>query len=162
MTERNPHGRASFVGQQLFCAFSRLERIFGADVSHPRTGLRPSCPRLWLCRPPRTRCLAARPANRRELILSAAAELFFRDGYVGLSMKEVADAVAITPGVLYRDFVGKQDLLQAAASAGLTAVETTLQDQLENLQPNQHHPCEHPARPARHRQLVAHRGPIPP
>lgn len=44
-------------------------------------------------------------------ILTAAKELFFAKGYKGVSMKEIADAVQVTPGALYYHFPkGKEDL----------------------------------------------------
>ena len=52
-----------------------------------------------------------RPANRRELILVAATELFASRGYEHVSMGDVADAVAVGPSALYRHFSGKEQLL---------------------------------------------------
>ncbi len=52
-----------------------------------------------------------RPANRRQLIIDAATELFTQRGYADLGMGDVAAAVAIGPSALYRHFRGKQDLL---------------------------------------------------
>ena len=44
-------------------------------------------------------------------ILTAAKDLFFAKGYKGVSMKEIADAVQVTPGALYYHFPkGKEDL----------------------------------------------------
>ena len=44
-------------------------------------------------------------------ILTAAKELFFAKGYKGVSMKEIADAVEVTPAALYYHFPkGKEDL----------------------------------------------------
>jgi len=44
-------------------------------------------------------------------ILTAAKNLFFAKGYKGVSMKEIADAVQVTPGALYYHFPkGKEDL----------------------------------------------------
>src|SRR5215472_18553322 len=44
-------------------------------------------------------------------ILMAAKELFFAKGYKGVSMKEIADAVEVTPAALYYHFPkGKEDL----------------------------------------------------
>ncbi|NEW51987.1 helix-turn-helix transcriptional regulator [Nocardia cyriacigeorgica] len=67
-----------------------------------------------------------RPANRRALIIAAAADLYFRNGYSGVSMKDVADAVAIGPSALYRHFGGKHDLLHAVVADTLTTVVATL------------------------------------
>jgi AcrR family transcriptional regulator len=78
-----------------------------------------------------------RPRNRKALIVEAAIVLFHRDGYHRVSMEEIASAVGITAGALYRHFRGKQELLyeamltvidehvsiaSAAAPAGLEAM----------------------------------------
>ncbi|MBV8347686.1 MAG: TetR/AcrR family transcriptional regulator [Mycolicibacterium sp.] len=52
-----------------------------------------------------------RPANRRELILAAATELFASRGYEHVGMGDVAEAVAVGPSALYRHFAGKEQLL---------------------------------------------------
>ncbi len=67
-----------------------------------------------------------RPANRRSLIIAAAADLYFRHGYAGVSMRDVADAVAIGPSALYRHFTGKHDLLHAVVADTLTTVDAAL------------------------------------
>ena len=67
-----------------------------------------------------------RPANRRSLIIAAAADLFYRRGYAQVSMKEIAGAVAIGPSALYRHFSSKQDLLQAVVSDALGVVDALL------------------------------------
>ena len=63
-----------------------------------------------------------RPANRRQLIVAAAADLFSRSGYAGVGMGDVAEAVAIGPSALYRHFRGKQDLLAAVVGGALTTL----------------------------------------
>jgi AcrR family transcriptional regulator len=72
-------------------------------------------------RPPARRG-TARPRNRRELILAAAADLFAKQGYAKVGMGDLADAVGIAPSALYRHFVGKQDILDKVLAAGLTPV----------------------------------------
>jgi AcrR family transcriptional regulator len=52
-----------------------------------------------------------RPANRRDLILAAATELFASRGYEHVSIGDVAEAVAVGPSALYRHFSGKEQLL---------------------------------------------------
>jgi AcrR family transcriptional regulator len=52
-----------------------------------------------------------RPKDRKERILAVAAERFRKLGYHNVSMAEIAAAVGITAGALYRHFRGKQDLL---------------------------------------------------
>lgn len=58
------------------------------------------------------RPLAAAPADgrRRAEVLSAAAELFASAGYVGTSVKDVADACGILPGSLYHHFDSKESI----------------------------------------------------
>jgi AcrR family transcriptional regulator len=52
-----------------------------------------------------------RPRDRKTQILAAAAERFHRYGYHATSMEDIARAVGITAGALYRHFSGKQELL---------------------------------------------------
>ncbi|MEV0247334.1 TetR/AcrR family transcriptional regulator [Nocardia sp. NPDC050712] len=61
-----------------------------------------------------------RPANRRQLIIDAATELFCARGYGEVGMGDVADAVGIGPSALYRHFRGKQDLLATVIDAQVT------------------------------------------
>ena len=67
-----------------------------------------------------------RPANRRQLILDAAADLFSRNGYAGVTMGDVADAVAIGPSALYRHFPSKQDLLATVVADALNTLSDAL------------------------------------
>jgi AcrR family transcriptional regulator len=75
-----------------------------------------------VCRPAR----GTRPANRRQLIVAAAAELFSRKGYAGVGMGDVAEAVAIGPSALYRHFRGKQDLLAAVVGGALKTLDDAI------------------------------------
>jgi len=54
-----------------------------------------------------------RPRNRKEMILVAAAELFYEHGYSRVSMSEIAQTVGIGPSALYRHYPSKQALLVA-------------------------------------------------
>ncbi|MFF2087252.1 TetR/AcrR family transcriptional regulator [Nocardia sp. NPDC058176] len=67
-----------------------------------------------------------RPANRRQLILAAATDLFYRVGYANVGMSDIAAAVAIGPSALYRHFRGKQELLAAVTAESIAAVGATL------------------------------------
>ena len=60
-----------------------------------------------------------RPRNRRELILTAAADLFAKHGYAKVGMSDLANAVGIGPSALYRHFAGKQDVLATVLAGGL-------------------------------------------
>jgi AcrR family transcriptional regulator len=52
-----------------------------------------------------------RPANRRELILGTATDLFAARGYEHVSVSDIAAEVAVGPSALYRHFPGKEQLL---------------------------------------------------
>jgi AcrR family transcriptional regulator len=67
-----------------------------------------------------------RPANRRQLILDAATDLFSRKGYAAVAMGDVAEAVAIGPSALYRHFRGKQDLLAAVVGDALSTLDDAI------------------------------------
>ena len=67
-----------------------------------------------------------RPANRRQLILDAARDLFSRKGYAGVAMGDVADAVAIGPSALYRHFHSKQDLLATVVAEAVYTLSDAL------------------------------------
>ncbi len=75
-------------------------------------------------------------------ILTAAKELFFAKGYKGVSMKEIADAVQVTPAALYYHFPkGKEDLFTKMIQtlfvdegvAGIDQILGTTQDLRERL-----------------------------
>lgn len=55
--------------------------------------------------------MTTRPRNRRALIIAAAADQFHRLGYHRVATGDIAAAVGITAGALYRHFPSKQDLL---------------------------------------------------
>jgi len=67
-----------------------------------------------------------RPANRRELILVAATELFAASGYEYVNMSEIADAVAVRPSALYRHFASKEQLLEEILRQGMAKLETAV------------------------------------
>jgi len=52
-----------------------------------------------------------RPRDRKQQIVAAAGELFYRHGFHNVGTGQIADSVGITAGALYRHFKGKQDLL---------------------------------------------------
>jgi AcrR family transcriptional regulator len=67
-----------------------------------------------------------RPANRRQLIIAAATDLFSRKGYAAVGMADVAETVAIGPSALYRHFRGKQDLLAAVVGEALNTLDDAM------------------------------------
>jgi AcrR family transcriptional regulator len=60
-----------------------------------------------------------RPRNRRALTLDAATKLFYRHGYAGVSMSDIAAATNVGPSAIYRHFPSKADILVAAIQEGL-------------------------------------------
>lgn len=55
-----------------------------------------------------------RPANRRDLILHAAIELFHQRGYPATSVDDIGKAVDVSGPAIYRHFSSKEDLLLEA------------------------------------------------
>ncbi|MEV6195460.1 helix-turn-helix domain-containing protein [Streptomyces sp. NPDC051920] len=69
---------------------------------------------------------ARRPADRKAQILAAATECFHRSGYHATGMEDIAAAVGITAGALYRHFRGKQDLLSRVLLDGLDTLAAAM------------------------------------
>jgi len=80
-----------------------------------------------------------RPVNRRQLIIAAATDLFSRKGYAGVSMGDVAEAVAIGPSALYRHFRGKQELLATVVTEALDTLDAGLAKAEEEHPPDAVH-----------------------
>ncbi len=57
---------------------------------------------------------------RRELLLSAAADLFAAQGYHAVGVDEIGAAAGITGPGVYRHFAGKQALLEALCDRAMT------------------------------------------
>lgn len=55
-----------------------------------------------------------RPANRRDLILHAAIDLFHQRGYPATSVDDIGKAVDVSGPAIYRHFSSKEDLLLEA------------------------------------------------
>ena len=55
--------------------------------------------------------VVTRPKDRRAQIIAHAAELFWRDGYDGVTVADVASSVGIAASAVYRHVPGKQALL---------------------------------------------------
>jgi AcrR family transcriptional regulator len=58
------------------------------------------------------------PDERQDQILRAAAELFVRHGYVGTSIRDIAQQVGLLPGSVYHHFPSKEDLFVAIHREG--------------------------------------------
>lgn len=86
--------------------------------------------------------------NRRQALISAAAQLFKRQGYDATSTREIATQVGMQPGSPFYHFGNKQDLLLAVMVEGM-----------QQAIARQHAACTHPtAESARERlrQLIRH------
>jgi AcrR family transcriptional regulator len=68
--------------------------------------------------------VGTRPRDRKLHIIEAAIALFRRDGYHQVGIDDIAAAVGVTGGALYRHFRSKQDLLA-------TAITTVMDEYLE-------------------------------
>jgi AcrR family transcriptional regulator len=66
---------------------------------------------------------ARRPRDRRQQIIASAAQQFRKAGYHNVGITEIAEAVGITSGALYRHFGGKQDLLLATVADAIDRLE---------------------------------------
>ena len=51
--------------------------------------------------------------DTKARILEAALELFAEKGYLGASMSDIANALGITKGALYKHYAGKQEILDS-------------------------------------------------
>lgn len=61
--------------------------------------------------------------TRREMILSAAAKLFFERGFAGTGIDEIGAAVGVTGPAFYRHFESKQDLLVALVERAVSRLQ---------------------------------------
>src|SRR5262245_45693763 len=59
-------------------------------------------------------------ADRGERIVAVAAAIFAREGYRNTDIQDVADALGIGKGSIYRRFPSKQDLFLAAVDSGMS------------------------------------------
>lgn len=51
--------------------------------------------------------------DTKERILETALELFAQSGYLGTSMSDIAGALGITKGALYKHYTSKQEILDS-------------------------------------------------
>jgi AcrR family transcriptional regulator len=65
--------------------------------------------------------------SRLSELLDAAARLFAQRGYVGTSMRDIADEVHMLAGSVYYHFASKEDLLIAVYKTGVATVATAAQ-----------------------------------
>jgi AcrR family transcriptional regulator len=67
--------------------------------------------------------------NRRDVILDAASDLFFEQGFTATSIRQIAEAVGVTEAALYYHFKdGKRELLQAVLERKIPDMVTELEE----------------------------------
>jgi AcrR family transcriptional regulator len=76
-----------------------------------------------------------RPKNRREMILAAASELFKADGYEGVGMKDIGDAVGVTAPAIYAHFNSKAALLTAVLERAMDRIGETVETETQRGAP---------------------------
>jgi TetR/AcrR family transcriptional regulator, cholesterol catabolism regulator len=90
-------------------------------------------------RAPQSRPRSRKRNPHRQRIVDAARAHFFRHGFRGVTMDDLAEELGISKKTLYAHFPGKFDLLEAVLAAKLAAVEATLK------QVTRAHPRDFPA-----------------
>lgn len=73
---------------------------------------------------------ASETRDLRQKILTAAAQLFIRQGYHGLAMRQIAEAVGVSKAALYYHFRDKEELFLAILADYLNDMETLI-DQVQ-------------------------------
>lgn len=64
----------------------------------------------------------------REQILDAAKSLFIQQGYHGLAMRQISEAVGVSKAALYYHFKDKEELFLAILSGYLNEMESAIDD----------------------------------
>jgi AcrR family transcriptional regulator len=64
----------------------------------------------------------------REQILSTAKSLFIQQGYHGLAMRQISDALGVSKAALYYHFKDKEELFLAIISGNLDELEKIIDD----------------------------------
>ena len=129
----NVNNNCSTGSPELLVARQAVERAMVSDLPRPDGWPVSETREQMHMRPAR----GTRPSNRRALIVAAATELFYRNGFTRVGIGDVAEAVAVGPSALYRHFRNKQVLLHAVVGEALTALQTLLDgrsdEQADNL-----------------------------
>ncbi|MBX3358820.1 MAG: TetR/AcrR family transcriptional regulator [Phycisphaeraceae bacterium] len=79
---------------------------------------------------PRDPSLADR---RREQILCRATEVFARQGVAGTDLQDVADAIGVGKGTLYRYFPNKRALFEAAVARVMSRMQAAIDDGMAGI-----------------------------
>lgn len=82
--------------------------------------------------------------NTKERILLAALQLFARDGYAAVSVREIAEQLGITKGALYRHYPSKRGIFEAilarmAAGDAMQAQRYGLPEDTSERMPEAYH-----------------------
>ena len=67
--------------------------------------------------------LAAPPAGTRARARGTALELFSRDGYDAVSMRQIAEELGVTKAALYHHFTSKEEIARELVGSYLAAVD---------------------------------------
>lgn len=68
-----------------------------------------------------------------ERILAAAIDLFARDGYARTTVRQIAEAAGVSPGLVIHRFGDKEKLRDACDDAVLTEITTRQRDEIEKV-----------------------------
>jgi AcrR family transcriptional regulator len=74
----------------------------------------------------------AGPADRRELILASAAEMFARKGIGATTVREIADAVGVLSGSLYHHFDSKDAIVAEILGSYLASIRARYAEVLDS------------------------------
>jgi len=74
-----------------------------------------------------------KPSTRKEEIISAASQLFKERGYVGVSVRDIAQAMDMKAASLYNHIENKQEILSVLV-LGLAREFTTGMEQIQQMQ----------------------------
>ncbi|MEW2353862.1 TetR/AcrR family transcriptional regulator [Spirillospora sp. NPDC029432] len=80
--------------------------------------------------PPPSNAVAATDDPAAAAIIRAAVEVMSRHGYHGTSVRDVADAAGVSPGLLYHHFGSKHDLLLTILDRGMDRLVRDTEDAL--------------------------------
>jgi AcrR family transcriptional regulator len=72
-------------------------------------------------------------SGTRDAIVAAARHAFAERGYADVNVADVADAVGVGKGTVYRHFASKEDLFTAAAAAAVASVGARFDDEIALL-----------------------------
>ncbi|MCY4180139.1 MAG: TetR/AcrR family transcriptional regulator [Litoreibacter sp.] len=83
---------------------------------------------------PKRRTQAERRAETREALLSAARELFIKNGFADTGTPELVANAGVTRGALYHHFTDKTDVFRALAMQEAQAIGTLIDEKTRNIE----------------------------